>query len=336
MTIKIGLIGCGGIAEWHIKGYLKLEDVQVTAVCDVVEENARQRAEEVGGAELFRDFRSLMAEADVDAVDICLPHHLHKDAIVAAAAAGKHILCEKPLCLTLQEAAAVKQAVDERGVMLMCAHNQLFIPAVQQAKKLLNEGILGQVYELRTTSCFYHTFNMETIGWRGERAKIGGGELIDTGYHPLYLLLYLAGSAPVEVTAMLSKHRLHFMDGEDSAQVLVRFANGVLGNIVTSWAYEPPDTIEKFLVVGERGYMYSIGASSSAVRELHYKLRGATPVSETLQLGAVNTFEAEIADFVACLREKCRPINNHDDGINVLKIILGAYRSVEEKRTITL
>ncbi|HLI91426.1 MAG TPA: Gfo/Idh/MocA family oxidoreductase [Ktedonobacteraceae bacterium] len=335
MTIKIGLIGCGGIAEWHVKGYLKIEDAQVTAVCDVVEENARHRSEQAGGAQIFSDFRSLVTEADVDAVDICLPHHLHKDAIVAAAAAGKHILCEKPLCLTLEEAAAVKQAVDESGVMLMCAHNQLYIPAVQHARKLLNEGLLGQVYEIRTTDSFYHTFNMETIGWRGERAKIGGGELIDTGYHPSYLLLYLAGSAPVEVTAMLSNHRLHFMDGEDSAQVLVRFANGAVGNIVTSWAYEPPDNIEKFSVVGERGYMYSTGSSSSSVRELRYKLRGANPAIETLQLGAVNTFEAEIADFVACLREKRRPINNHDDGINVLKIILGAYRSMEEKRTIT-
>jgi predicted dehydrogenase len=328
MTIKIGLIGCGGIADQHVRGYLKVEDAQVTAVCDVVEENARQKAEMVGGAQVFKDILSLLAGSDVDAVDICLPHHLHKDAIVAAANAGKHILCEKPLCLTLEQAAAVKRAVSENGVTLMCAHNQLFLPAVQRARALLDEGVLGQVYEIRTTDSFYHTFNMETIGWRGHREMIGGGELIDTGYHPSYLLLYLAGSAPTEVTAMLSNHRLHFMDGEDSAQVLVRFANGAVGNIVTSWAYEPTANTEKFQVVAERGNMYSVGSN------LYYKIRGSEPV--TVELPRVNTFDEEIADFVMRLREKRKPINNEEDGINVLKMILGAYQSVEEKRTIDL
>ena len=80
----------------------------------------------------------MLAEADIDAVDICLPHHLHKDAIVAAARAGKHILCEKPLCLTPEEAAEVDAAVAEAGVTLMCAHNQLFLPAVAKAKELID------------------------------------------------------------------------------------------------------------------------------------------------------------------------------------------------------
>ncbi|QBD80413.1 Gfo/Idh/MocA family oxidoreductase [Ktedonosporobacter rubrisoli] len=329
MTVKIGLIGCGGIAEVHLRGYLQVEDARVTAVCDVVEEVARQRAEMAGGAQVFSTIQSLLAGSDVDAVDICLPHHLHKDAIVAAANAGKHILCEKPLCLTLEEAAAVQKAVSDNGVILMCAHNQLFKPAVQRARQLIEEGALGQVYELRTTDSFYHSFNMETIGWRGHREMIGGGELIDTGYHPSYLLLYLAGSEPVEVSAMLSNHRLHFMDGEDSAQVLVRFADGKVGNIVTSWAYEPTPNTEKFQVVAERGYIYS-----EAGGDLHYKIRGSEPV--TIPLPKTSGFNEEIADFITCVREKRRPIHNEADGINVLKVILGAYQSVAEKRTIIL
>src|ERR1700690_3305119 len=102
MTIKIGLVGCGGIATVHVRGYLKVsEHAQVVAVCDVVEKNAQERSEQAGGARIFSDYNTLLAETDVDVIDICLPHHLHKDAIVAAARAGKHILCEKPLCLTL-------------------------------------------------------------------------------------------------------------------------------------------------------------------------------------------------------------------------------------------
>lgn len=329
MTIKIGLIGCGGIASVHIQGYLAIpEQVRVTAVSDVVEANAQKRSEEVGGAQIFSDYNKMLAEADIDAVDILLPHHLHKDAIVAAAAAKKHIICEKPLCLTLDEAKAVKRAVDENGVTLMCAHNQLFMPAVQRARQLVDEGILGEVYQVRTSDSFYHSFNPETIGWRGHREMIGGGELIDTGYHPTYLLLYLAGSKPTQVTALLSKHRLHFMDGEDTAQVLVRFENGVVGNIITSWAFDPSGSTERFSVVGERGSLYSYG------KELYVKMRGQEP--EIIPFESVQTFVAEIADFVTCLSTGRRPIHTEAEGIQVLEIILGAYQSDAEKRIVEM
>ncbi len=329
MTIKVGLIGCGGIADAHVRGYLAIPDeAQIVAVADVVEENAQRRAQQVGGAEIFHDYREMLARADIEAVDICLPHHLHKDAIVAAANAKKHILCEKPLCLTTQEADEVQQAVKENGVTLMCAHNQLFMPPVAHAKQMLQDNVLGKVYEIRTTDSFYNNFNPQNMGWRAHRSMIGGGELIDTGYHPTYLLLYLANSEPVEVTAMLSKHRLEHMDGEDSAQVLVRFADGSVGNIVTSWAYEPNPITEKFSVVAEKGNMYSYGG------DLFYRVRGSDPAK--IELPSVNTFVAEIAAYIACLREKRRPLNTEVEGINVLKVILAAYKSVEEKRTVAL
>ncbi|GCE18477.1 Gfo/Idh/MocA family protein [Dictyobacter kobayashii] len=327
--IKIGLIGCGGITAPHVKGYLRIpEQAKVTAVSDVVAANAEKRAQEVGGAEIYSDYNEMLAKADIDAVDICLPHHLHKDAIVAAANAKKHILCEKPLCLTVQEAEAVQQAVSANGVTLMCAHNQLTMPPVAKVKQMINEGVFGKVYEIRTTDSFFNSFDPKNIGWRGNRSMIGGGELIDTGYHPTYLLLYLASSEPVEVTAMLSKHRLEFMDGEDSAQVLVRFADGAVGNIVTSWAYVPAAITEKFSIVAEKGNAYSYGS------DLFYKLQGGEP--KKIELSGVDTFAEEIKDFVTCLQEGRRPVNTEAEGINVLKVILGAYKSVEEKRTISL
>ena len=320
--IKIGLIGCGGISQPHVRGYLRVADqARVTAVADIVPQQAEERAQQAGGAHVYTDYHDMLAQEELDAVDICLPHHLHKDAIVAAARAGKHILCEKPLCLSMDEARAVQQAVQESGVTLMCAHNQLLLPAVQEARRLLDEGLLGKVYEVRTTDSFYHTFNPETMGWRAHREFIGGGELIDTGYHPTYLLLYLAAARPVEIVAMLSKHRLQFMDGEDSAQVLVRFENGVVGNIVTSWAYEPSPTTDKLTIVGEKGHMYSNG------KDLHYKLRGASP--QTIPFTVDNTYEIEMVDFVQRLAEKKRPIHTEVEGIQVLQIILNAYTSAE-------
>jgi predicted dehydrogenase len=104
-------MGGGGIVDAHIRGYSAYaEAIKVTAVADVADETARRRAAELDAA-AYTDFRQMIVEAELDAVDICLPHHLHAEAIVAAAQAGKHILCEKPLCLTVEQADQVRQAV---------------------------------------------------------------------------------------------------------------------------------------------------------------------------------------------------------------------------------
>lgn len=327
MTVKVGLIGAGGIANPHVNGYLKIpEQAKITAVADVVAENANRRAEQAGGAAIFSDYNEMIKSADIDAVDICLPHHLHADAIIAAAAAGKHILCEKPLCIHTEEAAKIAAAVKDSGITLMCAHNQLFMPPVAKARELIQNGVLGKVFEIRTTDSFFNGGLNRDMGWRGSVATAGGGELIDTGYHPTYLLLNLAQAEPTEVTAMTSRYRLP-MEGEDSAQVLVRFADGSVGNIVTSWAYKPATITERFSVVAEKGSLWSDGKS------LSYKIDDETT---TLDFPATETFAAEIADFVSCITEKRRPINTEVEGINVLKVILGAYKSTAEKKIVSL
>ncbi len=321
--IRIGLIGAGGIAGAHVAGYKRNPDTVVfAAVADPVAENAQKRAAGTD-AEIFADYRTMLAEADIDAVDICLPHHLHRDAIVAAAEAGKHVLCEKPLCLTAAEAADISAAVAASGITVMCAHNQLFLPAVAYAKKLVDEGMLGRVYEVRTTDSFFNDFTSSSMGWRSDARKSGGGELMDTGYHPAYLLMHLAGGAPVEVTAMLSRHRLDFMDGEDSAQVLVRFDNDVLGSIATSWAFQPSGNTEKFSVAGERGALYSDGTS------LTWQLRGEEPVTRVFP--EVHEFAAEVEHFANSLIHGTRPLHTHKEGIEVLGIILAAYESAKTR-----
>jgi predicted dehydrogenase len=316
-TIRVGLIGGGGIATFHIAGYQQHADViRITAVADAVAATAEARGAELGVPH-FTDYVEMLERADVDAVDICLPHHLHRDAIVAAARAGKHALCEKPLCLTPEEARDVQAAVTEAGVTLMCAHNQLFLPAVAAAKELIDSGALGTVYEVRTTDSFRNEFDPSNMGWRAHAAQSGGGELIDTGYHPSYLLMHLAGGVPVQATAMLSTHRLRFMEGEDSAQALFRFDNGSVGQLVTSWAYEPAAGTERFSVVGELGALTSDGTT------LRWDLLDGT--SETRTFDEVDTFAAEIGAFGECLRDGTRPIHTEREGIAVLGMILAAY-----------
>jgi predicted dehydrogenase len=330
--IGIGIIGAGNIAGYHVPGYLQApDDARIVAVADVDVERARALAKGLAGVEVFADYLDMLDLAQVDAVDICLPHHLHKAAIVAAAAAGKHILCEKPLCLTLGEAEAVTAAVQESGVTLMCAHNQLYLPAVAATRDMVRSGRLGKVYAARTTDVFALDLTAETIGWRGARATSGGGELIDTGYHPNYLLLHLVDSPPVRVAAMLSRHRLHFLEGEDTAHVLVEFADGTIGSIHTGWAYEPAGSTERFSVVGEEGSIWSDD------RALHFKARGKDPV--VLQDAGpepADTYALEVVDFVARLRDGRRPLNTEVEGVQVLKLILAAYASAERGQIVEL
>jgi predicted dehydrogenase len=329
--IRVGIIGGGSIADSHLDGYLLAgERAKVAAIADIDADHARRAAQKAGGAEVFSDYHELIGSGLVDAVDICLPHHLHADAILAAAAAGLHVMCEKPLCLTLDEAAEISKAVASSGITLMCAHNQLFLPAVARAREIVQQGGLGKVYEARTTDSFFNNMKAETIGWRRERATSGGGELIDTGYHPTYLLLHLLASEPVEVAAMLSNHRLSFLEGEDSAQVLVRFADGSVGAIVTSWAYDPPASTEKFSVVGEGGTMWSDGEI------LNVRPRDGEVTVEEFPEAKPHTIALEVVDFIECLREGRRPLNTEVDGIRVLKVILAAYASADQKRIVGL
>jgi len=323
--IGVGIIGAGNIATHHLPGYLQsAESAEVVAIAEVHPESAHSFAQTVGNVEIFADYRDMVASPDIDAVDICLPHHLHKDAVIFAAAAGKHILCEKPLCLTLDEADAVTQAVAASGVTLMCAHNQLFLPSVAAARDLIRQGNLGKVYAARTTDVFALKGTAETFGWRARRATSGGGELIDTGYHPNYLLLHLVDSVPVKVTAMLSRHRLSFLEGEDTAHVLIEFADGTVGSIVTGWAYEPAACTERFSVAGEDGSLWSDG------RGLFFKPRGGEQVVvQEAGPSAPDTYALEVVDFIACLRDGRRPLNTEVEGVNVLKMILAAYASAE-------
>lgn len=319
--VRIGFIGCGGIHWAHHHGLLEIPDkAQIVACCDSYRENAERSAAHVPtGAKVYTDWKELLAQPDVDAVDICLPHHLHKDAIIDAANAGKHILCEKPLCLTLEEADQIMAAVKKSGVIYMSAHNQVFSPIIETIKTMIREGAVGDVYTISTADCFLaagFAAARENMGWRGDVAKQGGGELIDTGYHPSYLLLYLADSPFVDVKAFTSTFRLP-MDAEDTAWVLVRFANGVLGQILTSWAMPRPAGMHQVHVMGSQAQLY--GSND----ELFYWPHGFNEPARR-KIAGKGGIAAEVEHFVDCVRANQQPRTTLQQGRDVLELILKA------------
>jgi predicted dehydrogenase len=321
--LKLALIGTGGIAGAHVQGMLAHADkVECVALCDVSDANLARRAEQLGNEPArYHDWDTLLAEQQsLDAVIIALPHQLHAPAILAAAAAGKHILCEKPMCMTLKEADTILDAVARSGVTYMSAHNQLFTPVVQEAKRLLDEGTIGQLRWLRTQDCFVAGATSMRGTWRGSVASQGGGELIDTGYHPSYLLLYLAGAGVAEVRASMSRFHMQ-IEGEDTASVQVRFQNGVLGELLTSWAMPLPYGSHQIHLLGDEGELFGSG------RELFYRPTGFAEPARRLLPAVESTFSEEIGHFADCLQSGSRPLHGAEEGRAVLKLILRATES---------
>jgi predicted dehydrogenase len=330
-VVRVALVGSGGISAAHVKGFIKYADrIKCVALCDVSKDNLAKRSEQLkdvgGGGRQFADWKVMLKEmaGEIDAVDICLPHHLHAPAILDAAAAGKHILCEKPMCMSLAEADQIGKAVKDAGVTYMSAHNQLFMPVVQEAKRMIDAGEIGRVFWLRSQDCFRaggEGGNPFKGSWRANLETQGGGELIDTGYHPSYRLLYLAGAPAVSIHGQMGRF-VQQIEGEDCAAVQVRFANGVLGEILTSWSFPLPHGTHHIHIMGETGEIF--GSSDT----LYHLPRGATEPTQR-DFTPVDTFVEEIGHFADCLRQGTRPIHGVEEGRAVLELILKATESAQ-------
>ncbi len=323
--VKVGIIGAGGISGAHAEGILQHKDkIECVALCDVSEANLDARSKQLGSEpRRFNDWKKMLAEMGdgLDAVDICLPHHLHAPAIFDAAAAGKHILCEKPMCINLDEADRIVAAVKKAGITYMSAHNQLFTPALLEMKRMIDAGELGKVYWIRSQDAFVVPADAIQGQWRSQLKHQGGGELIDTGYHPTYRLIFLAGSEVAAVRGTMGRFRLH-IEGEDTASVQVRFANGIIGEIFTSWAVAKPYGTHDLHVVGEKGEVFGTGS-----QVFHLPSGEKTPTEKTLP--EVHTFGAQIGCFADCIRNGTRPPHGPEEGREVLRIILKAAESAD-------
>jgi predicted dehydrogenase len=342
-TLRVGIIGAGAIAKEHAIGWkANAPRGEIVAIADVTPERSQFLSDNYTGgkAKLYSGIEELLAAPDVDAVDICLPHHLHMPAIVAAARAGKAILCEKPLCTSLEDSASISAALEEAGVTFVMAHNQLFQPSLIEAQKLINSGILGRPFILRSIEVFQlrrleanalpaHLATGESPwAWRSDIRKMGGGEVLDTGWHSSYRLLALANERPIEVTAMTERFFVPGLPTEDTGVLLVRFESGAIGEIITSWAFSTVDGWH-FEVAAENGSV--AGGDRKIVHQLH-----GWPEPAERAVEKTHTFTAEITHFLDVVQRGDQSRATFDHAARVLQLTMAAYRSAAEHRMIAL
>ena len=322
--LRLAIVGAGGISRAHARGIVEHADkVVCTALCDTSEERLVERKAQLGGAPAtFHDWQIMLRDAgdSFDAVLICLPHHLHGAAVLDCVAAGKHVLCEKPLCTTLGEADDIVAAVEAAGVLFMPGHNQLFAPMVREIKARLEAGDIGQLHWLRSQDCFLNEADFSEA-WRGDKRLQGGGELIDTGYHATYTLMYYANAPVAQVRGTFGRYR-HAIQGEDSASVQVLFENGVIGEILTSWAFDKPYGTHAIHLVGSEGELFGTD-------NLLYHLPKGAAEPERTELPKVQTFTEQMSYFADCIATGKRPLHSVEESRNVLEVILKATENAE-------
>ncbi len=250
---RIGLIGYGGIGRVHAAAYraipfhygLPADSIEIAGVATTRHETAARAAAEIGCDFFSDDYRELLARDDIDAVDICTPNNSHYEIVLAAAAAGKHIYCEKPLAMNALEAANMAQAVDGAGVKAQVTFNFRFFPAVMRARRLIDEGFLGRIFSFRGR---YHRSSYidrdKPMSWRLKRAVTGGGALFDLGSHILDLLYYVLGefdSVHGTLDTLINQRpvtkgsaELAPVDVDDIALLHARLRDGTLGTVEIS------------------------------------------------------------------------------------------------------
>ena len=249
MTRKVGwgLVGCGDIARKRVAPALRdLESCELVAVSRADAARAESFAREFGARRWHADWRGLIEDAEVEAVYVATPVRLHAEQTIAAAEAGKHVLCEKPMALTVAECERMNAAAEANGVLLGVAYYRRFYPAVERVREVLESGEIGVPVVAQMNA--FERFDPapdHPRGWLLNRQQSGGGPMFDFGCHRIEVLCNLFG----DVTAVrgLASNVLFSREVEDTASALLQFGRGTQGVIsVTHAARDPQDTLEVF------------------------------------------------------------------------------------------
>lgn len=338
--IKVGLIGAGSIANFHIHGYKCCKDAQVTAVCDLNKARAQEFAKKYDIPAVYTHYSEMLAKEDLDAVSVATWNNAHAGASIAALNAGKHVLCEKPLAMNSQQAQEMLDASIANNKLLMVGFVRRFAQNTTALKAFISAGDLGEIYSAKV--------NMvrrwgNPGGWFSDKSRSGGGALIDLGVHIIDLARYLSGNPlPVSVyAATFSKlgikpdivgaekyttvEQSNFCDVEDAATALIRFDNGMVTYVNVTWVENAND--EMFIhFSGSKG-----GARLEPVLEIyhdkHNYLTNTKPNLKYQGIDMNDIFEKETAHFIDCIKNNTDCICPAQDGLWLMKILDAIYKS---------
>lgn len=340
MTIKIGVIGCGQIARHrHIPEYAANKDVELVAFCDIDREKAQALADEYGVKKVYTDYQELLAQKEIQAVSICTSNYLHAPIAIAAAEAGKHILVEKPMATSLKEADAMIEAAARNRVFLMVGHNQRLAPMHQLARKILDSGMMGRVYSVRTSFGHAGPENWSPTGkWFFKKAEAFAGTMADLGVHKADLVRWLLGKEIVEVAAFAARLEKQG-DVDDNAVCILKFADGAIGTLTASWTFKPQEDNSTIFYCEKGTLKLAAEPGRPVVAYLSEPGRGEivfeVPRLQTNEEGGQFT-SGVISAFLECIRKNQPPVISGEEGKKALEVVLAAFRSVETGQVVKL
>jgi len=335
-TVKVGLIGCGRIAEIsHLPAYQVIKKAQLVAVADANEERAKWLAERFGIKNYYSDPVNIIERNDIDAVDICLPTFLHSKFITLAAEAGKHVFCEKPMALNVKEAEETISKRDKAGINLMVGYNQRFERTFRRIKDLIDSGLLGNIISLE-----FRYARCESVerylppSWRADPTK-GGGALLDLACHKIDLSRWFAGE--VHKVSAVEAHHLG-TEAEDTAGVILTFEQGAMGLISASLICASPySELDLTKVYGNKGTVWYSSENKDSIQiYLRGSLLGRTSGFTSLNIPSKrSSYTVELEAFIDSIIKERKPPITAEDAKRVLEIVDAARESAKSGRAIT-
>ncbi len=303
--MKIGVIGAGAWGKNIIRNLAELN--ALAAICDQSAELLAAHARDYSGVETFEDWRELI-QSDIDAVAIATPTPLHYETAVAALNAGLDVYIEKPMTPNSEQARALVRLAEKEGRVLMVGHLLLYQPAVTWIKEFLASGELGELFGVRHERL--------TLG----RARSVENVLWDIGVHDIAVLLYLVGETPTSIRA--SGHRMLKLDVEDEVHVHFEFANGVRGNLHSSWLW--PEINRRTIVRGSRGMLVYDEVAQTVT--LHRKwidadLQNRDEGSEVVHRGDGQPLRLEMQHFLDRMKDRQAPLSSGQSALEVIETL---------------
>lgn len=327
-TIRLGFIGCGHMAVAHVKGLQECADVvKITAVCDIIEERAREVAAVLDDPYVTTDYRTM---ADyVDAVLVVLPHDLHYECGMFFARNKKHVLMEKPLCNTEEECLRLIETCEEEKVVLMCAYPVRYWPGIVKLKELVDSGDYGKVMQMSVWTEQYTQF--PETHW-GSTARLGGGQLFSHGCHYIDLMLWFLGN-PITGTHIGTRVGTPWMLREGTSAVTLLFESGAIGYHGATWGARGTRLGYDFQVQTEKGMLeYDHGAGE--VRLFEKNLAHVPGDESPKQLTRVlwqrkgeksKQTQFEMRHFIDCIHTGKKPLTDARSSLQGLRVIWKLY-----------